>query len=538
MRFPMLVFFARALREQTRSVITYVLRAFFVCILLFSLLVAYLTQFTTNAPGLIFLTGILFTNLIISSFLGLVYFATAITEEKEEMTLGLLQMSGLNPVSILLGKSTSRLFAVVLLLLVQVPLAVLAVTLGGVSLLQVWAAYLTTVAYIFFLCNLGLLFSVLSSGGRRATARTALSLFIFLIIPKPCLGLIALLVDAGHLADEGLIHTFVGGFCISLMKTSPFTQMVFILSTGFSSSPISYQVVASVMWGILFFVVSWVVFDSRTREQKVAAPDRGIPTRERKVLRRFGAGRTWLRALVWKDFHFLAGGKARLTAKTLSFALVLVGCGIAYYAISIRIEGRTPPFGELKRTAAWCVLVTVGIVTLFEAGVFASRFLGQEIKWKTLSSTVLLPMSMSRLVGMKSLGVFINFLPNIAFLLIGCCLVPDTIADVMSTGFSNPEIVAGALYVVVCYAFFIYLTTLLSLYTKWGAFALAFVISLFMQYFIFCAISMLVVIFKITTGSMNLEIIFLILGVITAALCVASHRCILVRLEKVAGQAA
>jgi len=437
-----------------------------------------------------------------------------------------------------LGKSTSRLFGVVLLLVVQVPLAVLAVTLGGVSLAQVWAAYLTTIAYIFFLCNLGLLFSVLSAGGRRATASTAVFLFIFLVFPEPCSGLIGLLVRGEHIAADGVINTFVGGFCNSLQNTSPFRQMSVILGTGFNASPISYQVVASLLWGILFFIVSWAVFDSRTREQKVAAPTRGIPTQEKKILRGFSAGRAWMQALTWKDFYFVAGGKARLWFKTVGFGILLVGPGIVQSSVAIYLGKKPNTLEKIATETAAFVLVTVGIVTLLEAGQFAARFLGQEVKWKTLSSIAMLPMRTSRLVGQKILGILPTFIPNITFLLIGCSLIPDDIADFMFEAFDEPAFVAGCVYGVVCYVFFLYLTTLLSLYTKWGAFALAFVISLFMQYSIVGMIWIFFMLFALSTGSMNFEVIFLILAGITAALCVASHRFILVRLESVAGQAA
>ena len=541
MKFPILVFFARALREQTRSILTYALRTFFVGILLFSLLYAYTMQFTNNAPGLSFLSGILYTNLVVISLLGLVYFATAITEEKEEMTLGLLQMSGLNPVSILLGKSTSRLFGVVFLLLVQVPLAVLAVTLGGVSIGQVWAAYATTMAYICLLCNIGLLFSVLAARGRTATAATAMCLLVFLICPKPCELLIEELAKQDHIRDGGVIHVLVGGLCESLFKTSPFTQMHAILSTGFNASPISYQVVASLVWGTLFFLVAWAVFDRRTREQKVSAPSRGMTTSQTGVLRKLGAGRSWARALAWKDFYFLAGGKTRIWIKAVSFPMLLVGSCIVYYASTTRMNVRPPSIEELVVNTTTTILVTVGLFTLLEAGMFASRFLGQEIKWKTLSSIALLPVPTSRLVGMKIQGIILTFTPNIVFLFICCCLISKDIVEFLTDLRGAQEVTIAmvvVLYVVVYYAFFLYLATLLSLFAKWGAFAMALVISLFTQYSIIAIFSIFFLLIRFTTRHMNMQIIMLTLACVTAVLCVVCHKLILIRLESVAGQAA
>jgi ABC-type Na+ efflux pump permease subunit len=109
------------------------------------------------------------------------YFSSAITEEKEEMTLGLLRMTNLNPLSILLGKSTSRLCGALLLLAAQLPFTLLAVAFGGISTRQIMAAYCTLAAYILLLSNLALLFSVTARRTAAAAFFTGLMLFIYLV---------------------------------------------------------------------------------------------------------------------------------------------------------------------------------------------------------------------------------------------------------------------------------------------------------------------------------------------------------------------
>jgi len=83
-----------------------------------------------RAPGCVFWTDGL-VNLIFITLAGLSSFASAITEEKEEMTLGLLRDDGAQSNRYLLGKSTEPMIGALLLLLVQVPFIMLAVTLGG-----------------------------------------------------------------------------------------------------------------------------------------------------------------------------------------------------------------------------------------------------------------------------------------------------------------------------------------------------------------------------------------------------------------------
>lgn len=112
-------------------------------------------------------SSIAWLNLLFITCAGAGYFSTAITEEKEEETLGLLQMAGLNHIGILLGKSTSRLIQVMLLLVVQFPFMLLAVTLGGVTTDQILAAYVSVLAFTVLLANLGAgLFRHLSAWGK------------------------------------------------------------------------------------------------------------------------------------------------------------------------------------------------------------------------------------------------------------------------------------------------------------------------------------------------------------------------------------
>ena len=165
---PLLALFTRSLREDTRGRMTYFARGGLAA---FTLLVTAGTTIGSRwkgAPGLEFFVVVVTLQAVCVTIAGLGYFASAVTEEKEEMTLGLLRMTNLNPLSILLGKSTSRLCGALLLLAVTFPFALLAVTLGGISAHQIVASLLALGAYTFFLCNLALLGSVIA---RRTAVR-------------------------------------------------------------------------------------------------------------------------------------------------------------------------------------------------------------------------------------------------------------------------------------------------------------------------------------------------------------------------------
>ena len=112
---PLLALFIRSLREDSRLKFTYFSRAGLVTVILFFLFMIQSSFGWSNAPGLHFFGTVVGIDLAFVLLAAVSYFSSAISEEKEEMTLGLLRMTNLNPLSILLGKSTSRLCTACLL---------------------------------------------------------------------------------------------------------------------------------------------------------------------------------------------------------------------------------------------------------------------------------------------------------------------------------------------------------------------------------------------------------------------------------------
>ena len=158
----LLALFGRSVRDDTRSKTLLWARLGIAVAVLFSILRASSRTFGGGATGLSFFSSVVWMNFVVICVAGMSYFASSITEEKEEGTLGLLRMTDLSPIAILLGKGTSRMIGGLLLLLVQLPFAMLAITLGGVRMDQVMGCYALLGAFLFFACNVGLLGSVLS----------------------------------------------------------------------------------------------------------------------------------------------------------------------------------------------------------------------------------------------------------------------------------------------------------------------------------------------------------------------------------------
>jgi hypothetical protein len=329
-KFPALALFERSLRLETRSMLMSWGRAGLLGLILLMLfpIQSMARAGWYGAPGLRFLQELVWLNVLFITLAGLSYFASAITEEKEEMMLGLLRMTDLNPVAILLGKSTSRLVGALLLLLVQVPYVLLAVTLGGVGLLQIVASYGTLLSYLFLVCNVALMFSVVFRNTTTAAASTLGFLLLFL------LGHYWAADIDHHIASSHLLNPQQGPWSIltSLIhlwrQATPIDRLGAIFQTGFAGPAIGFQVWSNLALGVVFFLLAWMVFDWCTRQEKEAAPPR-YWFRHRATRRsRIPPHLVGIRAVSWKDFTFICGGKLGLVLKFTVVAFLVALCNV------------------------------------------------------------------------------------------------------------------------------------------------------------------------------------------------------------------
>ena len=388
MRPPATVFFRRSLREDARQVRTYVVRGVLLLGAVSILALAQGTSSYVGAPGQLLFMLTAMMDLGLMCVAAPTYFASVIIEEKEAGTLGLLKMTGLKPVSILLGKSTSQLLGAVMLLLVQVPASVLAVTLGGVSLQQVFAGYLTMLAFLLFMGNLGLLFSVVCQNSMKAGMLCAGTLGAFFFVP---------LLELGFLTNL-------------VREASPFDRIQAVMTTGFSGPLVGFHFWSNLALAGGCFLVAWAAFERCTLEQVTAAPLRVPLVRRPGAASRLGAGRAWTNALAWKDFNFIAGGKAGLLLR-----LVLV-VGISALALAPRCIAGKPVDHEDVGSA----IVAVSLFALFIESVrMSAGIFGEEHKWQTLSAIMALPRSRAQIVRAKLLGCSLGLLPYVGLFVFG-----------------------------------------------------------------------------------------------------------------------
>lgn len=463
---PIFALFTRAVREDSRAKAPYIARGVLAAVILMFLFFTEQTSKFMGAPGMMFFMSVVHINFFFVTLAGIGYFSSAITEEKEETTLGLLRMTSLNPLSILLGKSTSRLFGAVLLLLAQFPFTLLAVTLGGVSIGQVVAVYCTLAAYVFFLCNLALFGSVVCKRTGAAASLTGLLLFAFYVVPSWVEALLQLAIRLKYVSAKSGIARVLEPVFGWMRAASPYTRLEQILRTGFSDTPVGFQVLADVAMGAGFFLLAWVCFDRFTRNETESAPRRGFLFRKTSPLRLFGPGRAWTRALFWKEFHFSTGGKTGMLVRFVGFGLLAV-----YWAWMLGIPRR----GNSRHWDAigYSMMAWMYFFFALELSLAASRLFRQEIKWKTLSSLGMLPVTVGHIAWQKVAASLVACLPAAFYFLIGFALTAKDIAHSFAHDHDSGYVLGVLILVVLETVFFLFLVLFLSLIIKRGALPLA-----------------------------------------------------------------
>ncbi len=468
MNSPLLALFIRSLREDSRLKLTYVARSGLVLVILLFLLTIQGSMGWANAPGLRFFSTVIGIDIAFVVLAGVSYFAAAISEEKEEMTLGLLRMTNLNPLSILLGKSTSRLCTAALLFAAQVPFTMLAITLGGVSMAQVVAAYVAIAAFLVLVSNLALLGSVFFRRTSGAAVFTGVVLFfIFALLPLAA-KLATLPVQLGLLVSSSFPVRMLGEIADFSESASPFMRVGTILSTGFRESPFSFQVWSNLALGVGCFLLAWALFEKTCGEQKESAPGRaGVrPARGRRRL--FSPGRPWARALAWKDFYFLAGGKLWIVIK-----LGIYGMPLAVALLWPERLGGRPSWDDFGIVTFWIMTAFIGVELAFAA----SSILRVEHQGQTLSSLAMLPKGLRRVAYEKLLGIIPSLAAAGAYLLLSIPFLTKLIREIMRDFSWNSRSdvwgLFGFIFAVLQAVFFLHLVANLSLRVKRGALPLA-----------------------------------------------------------------
>ncbi|WP_417383502.1 ABC transporter permease [Gimesia sp.] len=468
--------FNRALCVDFRLMRTHLFRFLFAILILFCLMMAHSSSRFIGAAGLSLFSNIIYLNFVFILMAGVSFFATAITEEKEEQTIGLLLMAGVNPISLLLGKSLPRLVSALILLSIQFPFTLLAITLGGVTFSQVLATYATLAAFLIGLANLGLVCSVVSARSRTASTLVLISLVLYFLGPVLLGWCVDGAVSARWIASNSLIARGTEAFVEKCYESSVLRQLSEILTSGFSESAWGFQFWTNLIAGLVFFLLASLFFSRFALTEVSTDPGRGLISKKRN--RMFSPGRAWIQALAWKDFYFVNGGLGMAVIKFVCYGGALIS--LCTY---INITSRSYSLREMGLTMFWTML----IVVMIEVSLISSRIFHVEVQWKTLVSTAMLPQSMAQIAYAKVFGSMLAIVPAFSYLLIGGLLGINEMRQDLGLVLAEPSFWLTCIEVL----FFWHLTALLSTYIKWGALPLAFVLMWVGNMFFFFFMSMI-----------------------------------------------
>jgi hypothetical protein len=401
---------------------------------------------------------------------GVSVFATPITEEKEEATLGLLRMAGINPLGLLLGKSSTRLFAAALILAIQIPFTLLAITLGGVLWPQIFAAYQALAAYLFLVAQLGLLCSVICARSASASGLSGVVIGVFLIFPT--FAGMALRQWGTLNPGAAFIVAPLETVCDWLVRAAIWSELREVLMSTYQPDLISFQVWTNLAAAAVLFTTACLTFDWFTRDHLTSVPSRGGLFRFRTRGSRLRSawlspGRSWNLAVLWKEFHFTTGGFPQLVTRFVAYGVLIFGLAL----FALYLEAREHPVVIFGR-AAWLTMLFIGGI---EMAIYCSRLFREELRWQTYSALMMLPGSLPRMAWLKVGGVALAWCPALLWLAIGILLDGYEFGHGVHELFEDLPFLG--IFFVLHYLFFLHLVAWLSLVMKWGSLPLSFVIA-------------------------------------------------------------
>ncbi len=479
----------RSLRQDSRHLMSHLLRGGVVALCLTVVYSVVSSGLTRIAPGRSVFMAIVYTNYACLVVTAIGYFATSVTEEKEEQTLALLRMAGISPLSLLLGKAASRLWLALLLLCCQFPFTLLAITLGGVTLHQIGAAGVALLSYTVLLSGLATLTSVVSARSVSAVILTATGVVLLMLL-NPITAAIDDLAADYLSAAMAVAVEFVTDNARYLSMSSRLTA---ISSVSYGEDIVDRHAITCTVVGIGLYGLSWLLFDLFAYRQQDTSPSR-VAHRIRR-LPGLRPGRTWAAAVVWKDFHFLAGG-----VPGWIFKVVLMLAATTAIAVPVLYRDRTAGIADFGR-----IMMMIALLFGFaELSLQSTRLLSDEIVHRGLTLLAMLPQSVAATMTGKTIGSLLGLVPHVSLLLLGLLLDPTALAEFLR-GAGNAENLFSSTFSLSLLAVFLHLNVFFSTFIRWGAIPVSFGI---LMAFNVCCFSMvqpggrgpLAVLFFVLTG--------------------------------------
>jgi hypothetical protein len=431
----------RSLRLQARSSGPHVARVGLIVLLALLLLVSSDMWRIGGAAGRYVLMQISWCLLLVGTAVGITQFSGAVAEEKEEGNLGLLRMAGLGPAGLLVGVGLARLWDMLLLSACALPVAVLAVTLGGVALGQVAALYAAILAWFVALAGLGLLASTVAP-----TAAKAGSLLVAILVAL--YGMPALLSSLAHSGGA----TGLGEAMDAWQQLSVWSRLGAI-PMGSPDTWWGWQPVIDVALGAAGATGALLLYPRLARDSHDTGGERSGAVRRWLPI---GRPRSGLLAIAWKDFHVELGGWRMLIFKGMAaIAGAVLDAGW--------VGGSDRSLEQIGESWMWPALFWV----IIETGVHLSRQWSGELRNHTAELLFMLPVERPTLAYAKLFALPLALAPPLLWFAAGVVLAPESFFKALGNILSE----VGGWYGIVMVVFWWHSAAWLSL--RWPRFAIA-----------------------------------------------------------------
>ncbi|MDX1970059.1 MAG: hypothetical protein SFV23_22990 [Planctomycetaceae bacterium] len=402
-----------------------------VLVLYLAIVVTHLLSTTTAAGLPLFRAQLLITAfyLSVNAIFG---FSQSIAEEREDESLGLMRLAGVSALAILFGKTLSRLIDAGLLIAIQLPFTIVAVTLGGVSIPQVSAAYGALFAYLWLLATIGIAASVRAPSGGAAARWTGIFLAIYVLPP-----FLSMLTTR---MPSPLLRQFYDLFSLPL-------RFMTVTESAFNDPVWCWPILFALAFGMGCLIDAWRMFDRVAVGREVIGKVSLLPP-----LRKHAPRRAWDLPILGRVFQFETGGKR--------WVYFRAGAQLAILAAMFLVQ-ETP-----GRCFVWALLWG-GLLCLFDATWSASGLFRNEIREQTWSTLVQTPRGLVNIVTEKWIGWALGLAPSIV-LPYAWCAAANLTADWVPFE-AKVELTIGSLTFGVGILAYLQLLVLLTLYFGWQA---------------------------------------------------------------------
>jgi ABC-type transport system involved in multi-copper enzyme maturation permease subunit len=321
------------LRRYPRRRFFYVARVGFVAVVGGSLLgiILVASPYSSAALGLTCFSTIAMLLLIVACLLTPASLAPTVAEEKEDRTLESLFLTDARPWEILIGKITSALLPILLVILAGVPLLLIAAGMGGIWVDQIWRGLALIGTVAFAGAGLGIFISTLSTNPRKAVLLAmAGSLLLFGLLPP-----LAALVMTGALFGSAELEAATWNLL------SPFVALNNILEAkpGAGLTNMAFNL----LFGLAVLLAAFLLLPR-------------LALRETTAARSGGRFRFRLKGnpMIWKEMLALPGARRRWRYFLLSYAAFAVLTVLTLFVFDSHLDPE----------------MMLGAITMFSAGAY------------------------------------------------------------------------------------------------------------------------------------------------------------------------